>query len=97
MASTLNTPEKAIPFADKDFFPNIRVLLTIMATVPATSCDCERCISMLRLLKTPLRSRMSQDRLNALALIYKHRDIQLTPEEVVEEFAQSHPRRMLLD
>ena len=50
------------PYHDKDFFPNIRVLLSIMATLPVTSCECERSISMLKLIfKNPLRSTMKQD------------------------------------
>ena len=95
LASTLNTSEKAIPYADEDFFANIRVLLSIMATLPVTSCECERSISMLKL-KTPVHSTMGQDRLNALSLMYNHRDIDLNPEEVEEEFTRCHPRRMLL-
>ena len=93
LASKLNTPEKALPYyADKDFFPNIRVLLSIVATLPVTSCECEHSISMLKLIfKNPLRSTMKQDRLNGLALFYNHRDVKLTPEEVVEEFSLRHP------
>ena len=97
LASKLNTPEKTLQYADKDFLPNIRVLLSIMATLPVTSCECERSISMLNLIfKNPLRSTMKQGRLNGLALLYNHRDVKLTPEEVVEEFSLCHPRRMLL-
>ena len=40
----------------KIFPPNIRVLLSIMATLPVTSCECECSISMLKLIKIPLRS-----------------------------------------
>jgi hypothetical protein len=95
-ATELNTAEKALEFADIDFYPNIRALLQVMATLPVTSCECERSISMLRLVKSPLRSSMGQDRLNGLAMLYYHRLVDITPEEVVEEFALSHPRRMLL-
>ena len=38
---------------------------------------------------------MGQGRLNVLAMYY-HRDVQITPEEVVDEFAHRHSRRMLL-
>ena len=73
-----------------------QALLQIMATLPVTSCECERSISMLRLVKSPLRSSMGQDRLNGLAMLYYHRLVDITPEEVVEEFALYQPRRMLL-
>ena len=96
LAVKLNTPAKTLPHLDKDFYPNISVLFHIMATLPVTSCECERSISMLRLIKTPLRSTMGQDRLNGLAMLYYHRDVEITPEEVVEEFSRCHPRRLLL-
>ncbi len=41
---------------------------------------------MLKLIKTSLRSSMGQDRLNGLANYY-HRDIEITSEEVVDEFS----------
>ena len=39
---------------------------------------------------------MGQGRLNVLVMLYYHRDVQITPEEVVDEFARRHSRRMLL-
>ena len=39
---------------------------------------------------------MEQGRLNVLAMLYYHRDVQITPEAVVDEFARRHLRRMLL-
>ena len=51
---------------------------------------------MLRLIKTPLRSTMGQVRLNGLAMLFCHREIKISPEQVVEEFTKRHPRRMLL-
>ena len=66
---------------------NIQVLIKIMGTLPVTSCECERSISMLQLVKSPLRNTMTQDRLNALAMILYHQDVMLNPEEVVEKFA----------
>ena len=96
LASNLCTPEKSLVYADSDFFPNIHTLLCIMGTLPVTSCECERSISMLKLLKSPLRSTMGQERLNGLAMLYYHRDIEITPDEVVDEFSRCHPRRMLL-
>ncbi len=58
-----------------------------MGTLPVTSCECERSISMLKLIKTSLRSSMGQDRLNGLAMLYYHRDIEITSEDVVDEFS----------
>ena len=96
LAIELSTPEKALTNSDSDFFPNIHTLLKIMATLPVTSCECERSFSMLKLVKSPLRSTMKQDRLNGLAMLYYHQDIELSPEEVVDKFAHCHKRRICL-
>ncbi len=96
LAVSLYTPEKSLVHADCDFFPNIHTLLCIMGTLPVTSYECERSISMLKLIKTSLRSSKGQDRLNGLAMLYYHRDIEITSEEVVDEFSRRHPRQMVL-
>ena len=62
IASTL----KAVCF---DGFENIKVILRILGTLPITSCECERSISSLRLLKDYKRSTMVDERLNGLALM----------------------------
>eukprot|EP00112_Aurelia_sp_Birch-Aquarium-sp1_P020815 Seg5447.3 transcript_id=Seg5447.3/GoldUCD/mRNA.D3Y31 product="52 kDa repressor of the inhibitor of the protein kinase" protein_id=Seg5447.3/GoldUCD/D3Y31 len=49
-------------------YPNIYAELKIIATVPITTSECERSISVLRRLKTYLRGTMKQDRMNGLAL-----------------------------
>ena len=71
-AKELDTPAKVLPTADHDYYPNIRTLIVILATLPITSCECERSISMLRLIKTALRSTMTETRLNGLAMLQYH-------------------------
>ena len=51
---------------------------------------------MLKLVKTSIRSTMSQDRLNGLAMLQYHRDMSIEADEVVKEFVQRHPRRLIL-
>ena len=48
--------------ANEAMFPNICQLLRIVSTLPATSCECERSISVLRRLKTYLRTTMAEER-----------------------------------
>ena len=91
-----NTLVKALAAADKDIFPNIHTLLQIAVTQPVTSCECERSISKLRLLKSVRRSTMTEERLNGLALISVHRDIYLDLDCLLNEFARMHPRRLKL-
>ena len=92
-ANELDTPEKVLRHTDKDLYPNIHALLVIITTLPVTSCERERSISLLR---HALRSTMGKDRLNSLALLKCHREVDIDPEEVVEEFSHRHPCRMLL-
>ena len=95
-ATELDTPAKVLPSADHDYYPNIHTLIVILATLPVTSCECERSISMLRLVKTALRSTMTETRLNGLAMLQYHRDILLTADEVVQEYVCRHPHRLLV-
>ena len=71
----LYTPEKALHHIDSDYFPNIHTLMVLLVTLTVTSCESERSISLLRLIKSRLRSTMIEDRLNSLALMYFHKDI----------------------
>ena len=94
MAGDVNTLQTLLPYADCDYYPNIHTLILIMMTLPVTSCECERSISLLRLLKTCQRSTMTQERLNGLAMLQYHQDINLEAKEVVKEFVQRQPRRL---
>ena len=87
IAEKFKTPEKALKNIGKDVYPNVHVLLFLATTIPVTSCKCARSISMLRLIKTPLRSTMTQERLNGLAMIQYNHQIPLKTDEVIEEFA----------
>ena len=91
--TTLST---LLPTIDKVSFPNIFTTMQLLATLPVTTCTCERSISVLRRLKTYLRNTMTENRLNGLALLNVHRDIHLDINEVIDCFAIRHPRRMKL-
>ena len=62
----------------------------------ATSCECGRSISVLRRLKTDMRSCMGQERLTSLVLLHIHYDMELNVDNVVDIFSRKHPRRMML-
>jgi len=76
------------------FFPNIRTLLLITATLPVTTATPERTFSSLRLLKSYLRTTMGPNRLAGLTLLYLHRDIPITLDEVIDTFARHSSRRL---
>ena len=81
---------------DKMTFANVYTSLKIAATIPVTTCECERSISVLRLLKTYLRNRKRQNQMHGLALLHIHRDIHLNINYIIDRFARKHPRRMKL-
>jgi hypothetical protein len=56
-------------------FPHVEKLIRLLLLCPATSCSAERSFSALRRLKTWLRSTMTQQRLNAVAICHTHQDI----------------------
>ena len=95
-ADDCNTVIKALKEADVDMFPNIHTLLRIVATQPVTSCECERSISKIRLVKSALRSSMTQEQLNGLTLLNVHAELQLDIDKIIDMFAKEHPRRMKL-
>ncbi|GBM23764.1 hypothetical protein AVEN_271126-1 [Araneus ventricosus] len=65
-----NLPKTAISSlekCDKTFFPNIYILLKLLAVLPVSVATVERSFSSLRRLKTYLRNTTSERRLNGLA------------------------------
>ena len=77
-------------------FPNIVRILSIILTTPATSDSVERANSALRYVKTDFRSTMSEDRFNALLLLFVHRNIRLDYKKFLDMSAVHYPRRMVL-
>ncbi|XP_074658619.1 52 kDa repressor of the inhibitor of the protein kinase-like [Tubulanus polymorphus] len=87
---------KLLPIVDADLFPNIRAALVLLGTMPVTSCECERSVSLLRRLKTYLRSTMNQSRTNGLALLSVYSSLKIDIQAVIDIFARQHPRKMVL-
>ncbi|XP_058775025.1 uncharacterized protein LOC131649272 [Vicia villosa] len=81
-----------------DCFPNTVIAYRILLTIPVTVASAERSFSKLKLLKTYLRSTMSQERLNGLALIAVENDLleRVKYEDLVDDFASKSVRRKAL-
>ncbi|XP_065651277.1 52 kDa repressor of the inhibitor of the protein kinase-like [Hydra vulgaris] len=73
-------------------FENIRIALRILGTLPVTSCECERSFSVMRRLKDYMRTTMSEDRLNGLALMYIHQEIVPCIDNVINRFSIKNRR-----
>ena len=87
--SNIATTLKAVNF---DGFENIKVILRILGTLPITSCECERSISALRMLKDYKRSTMVEKRLNGLALMNIHQEIVPDTDKVIDKFSVGNTR-----
>ena len=81
----------------QDTFSETVALLKILITTPMTTAESERCFSTLKRIKTFLRNTMSQDRLNALAMLSVEKKLVKTipdfNQRVIEKFASLKDRR----
>ena len=89
-----STPTSALRHATTIIFPNIKVLLSNLLTLPVTTCSAERSFSALKRIKTTARLTMGTERLTGLALLHIHRDISIEFSDILDEFARRHPRRL---
>ena len=79
---------------DPDDFPNLYMLLKIAATLPVTTCECERSISTMRRLNNYMRCTMGESQLSSLALMHIKYDMPVNLEEIINLFEGLHPRMM---
>ncbi|KAK1423943.1 hypothetical protein QVD17_19254 [Tagetes erecta] len=77
------------------FFPNALIAYRVLLTLPVTVASTERSFSKLKLLKSYLRSTMSQERLNGLAMIAIENDILegMNYQDLIENFASKNAKR----
>jgi hypothetical protein len=78
-------------------FDQIAILLRLLFVLPVTSATAERTFSSLRRLKTFLRSVMSQERLNSIAMLHVHKDEtdKLDLQSVASEFIGRSDNRLV--
>ena len=65
----------ALQQCDQIEFPNISVLLKLALTLPITTYEGEKSFSQLKPIKTSLRSTMTDNRLNGLAIMKTNREL----------------------
>ena len=86
--------QNLLDIVEPSIYPNIYRVLELLAVFPPTTCTCERSISIIRRLKTPLRATMTQSRFNDLALMMVHRDLELDLNELINRMAVDYPKRL---
>ena len=96
--SDCDTLRETAVLAQRNFpyYPNIRVILLLLLTLPVGSCSCERSFSSLRWLKTWCRNSMSNDRLDSLAVGFVNSERTPLPETLLQVWDQSGHRRIAL-
>ncbi|XP_025192612.1 52 kDa repressor of the inhibitor of the protein kinase-like, partial [Melanaphis sacchari] len=83
----------ALTECNKEIYPNIYLLLKILCTLPVSTTTPKRMFSALKRVKTYLRNTMTEDRLNGLSMLAVHRDIKVSPEDVLDDIAK-RPRQL---
>jgi len=79
-----------------DCFPNASIAYRVLLTIPVTIASAERSFSKLKLLKSYLRSTMTQQRLNDLATIALKSEVpeKTNYEHINEDFISRNTKRM---
>ena len=84
-----------INFSVCSSFPQLLKLLILFLTIPVTVATAERSFSKLKIIKSYLRSSMSQERLDGLAMLAIEKSA-ITPdieERIIKDFLQRNARR----
>ena len=79
-------------------FPNANIAYRVLLTIPVTIASAERSFSKLKLLKSYLRSTMTQQRLTDLATIALESGLldKIEYDHIIEEFISRNTKRMKL-
>jgi hypothetical protein len=79
-------------------YSEVELLVRLLLVSPASSAEAERSFSALRRLKTWLRSTMSQQRLNHLAVCYVHQEVidELNVNLLMADFILRNETRILM-
>ena len=79
-----------------EIYANLWTALRIGLTLPVTVAEAERSFSKLKLIKTYLRSTMSQERLFGLAIISINHTVaqQISYDDVIDDFAAKKARKV---
>lgn len=96
-----STPEQLLQATiqyGRDVFPNLRTALQILLTISVSVASCERSFSKLKLIKTYLRSTMSQERLSNLTILSVEKDTfdSINFDAIIDQFAEKKTRRVAL-
>ena len=89
-----STLEDTLSYIKPVMYPNITTVLTILGTIPVTTCACKRCMSVMRRLKTYMRSSIGQGRFNDLATLQIHYDLKICEDDILDRLVLKYPKRI---
>ena len=89
-----NSLSQTLDVCNYKLFPNVYTCLHVLSVMPVSTAAVERSHSSLKIVKSKLQSRMGEGRLNALMLLYVHKDIELDYNKIIDRYAKKYPRRM---
>ena len=80
----------------KQLFCEVEKLLRLLLVLRVSSCEAERSFSSLRRLKTYLRSTMTQQRLNSVAVlhVYQRKLMSVSLDDILKDFISLNSQRM---
>ena len=79
-----------------DVLPHTVSWYKLALTVGCSSASCERSFSVMKMIKSYLRSSMSEYRMLGLSLLYIERNIAIDKEGVISKFAAGDRNRCIL-
>ena len=85
-----NSPINVLNYVKRlEYFPNVCIAFRILLTIPVTVAFTERSFSKLKLIKSYLRSTMSQERLSGLAILLIEKEMlaELECKNLINNFA----------
>ncbi|XP_014461093.3 52 kDa repressor of the inhibitor of the protein kinase [Alligator mississippiensis] len=87
-----STAIESLASCSKKWYPNMHILLKILCTLPVSTATVERSLSSLWRIKTWFRSRMGEERLNALAMLNINSSVEVTVSEVLDALSRRSRR-----
>ena len=92
-----NTPINVLNYLKRlDSFPNAYIAYRILLTIPIMTASAERSFSKLKLIKSYLRSTMSQERLSGLTILSIEKEMleELKYKNLISNFATQKARKI---
>ena len=89
-----NSLSQTLDVCNYKLFPNVYTCLHVLLVMPVSTAAAERSHSSLKIVKSKLLSRIGEGRLNALMLLYVHKDIELDYNKIIDRYTKKYPCHM---